>query len=321
MRFCYAFRRFSDYPYLGNAFDMDPSKLTDKFLYRVNEMGFDGIELGMECLDRIEGGERGLKEFGKRLKNLGTPVLAIRAGGLMIDPEKGNENFQRSKRAVVFAEILGSEVVNGAISGSGKSPYIDTGTKLIPQSGSSLIGAQPMGYFKSQNSSRDTTMPEYEMLAEKFVEISEFAAEHGLKISCEVHQNSPVDNSWSAKLINNLVNQENFGINPDLGNIIWNYDIPEELCEDAIKELAPVSNYWHCKNLTRINFPEDNRTLFIRENIVGGEIDYRFAVEAMYEANYSGMMAIEGVFTGDQFYSDKLSLDYCKDLWQKLEGK
>ena len=33
------------------------------------------------------------------------------------------------------------------------------------------------------------------------------------------------------------------------------------------------------------------------------------------------MMSIEGVFTGDQFYSDKLSLDYCKDLWQKLEGK
>ena len=46
MRFCYAFRRFSDYPYLGNAFDMDPSKLTDKFLYRVNEMGFDGESFG-----------------------------------------------------------------------------------------------------------------------------------------------------------------------------------------------------------------------------------------------------------------------------------
>ena len=50
-------------------------------------MGFDGIELGMECLDRIEGGERGLKEFVKRLNDLGTPVLAIRAGGLMIAPE------------------------------------------------------------------------------------------------------------------------------------------------------------------------------------------------------------------------------------------
>ena len=76
MRFCYAFRRFSDYPYLGNAFDMDPKRLTDKFLKRVEKMGFDGIELGMECLDRVEGGENGLNEFEKRLSDLGTPVLA-----------------------------------------------------------------------------------------------------------------------------------------------------------------------------------------------------------------------------------------------------
>ena len=50
MRFCYAFRRFSDYPYLGNAFDMDPERITPKFLKRVNEMGFDGIELGIESV-------------------------------------------------------------------------------------------------------------------------------------------------------------------------------------------------------------------------------------------------------------------------------
>ena len=53
MRFCYAFRRFSDYPYLGIATDLDPERLTDKFLNRVEKMGFDGIELGMECLDRV----------------------------------------------------------------------------------------------------------------------------------------------------------------------------------------------------------------------------------------------------------------------------
>lgn len=321
MKYCYAFRRFSDYPYLGNAFDMDPTKLTEKFLKRVKNIGFDGIELGMECLDRVDGGEKGLKEFGEKLSSLGAPVLAIRAGGLMIDPATGEKNFERCKRAVLFAEILGSEIVNGAISGPNKSPYIDTGTRLIPQARSSLTGAQPMGFFKSCNSSRDTTMPEYEMLAEKYVKIADFAADHGLKISCEVHQNSPVDNSWSAKLLNKLVGRENFGINPDLGNILWNYDVPEELCEDAIKEMAPISNYWHCKNLTRVNFPENQRTVFLRENILGGEIDYRFAVEAMHEVNYSGMMAIEGVFSGDQFYSDKLSLDYCKRLWEELEGQ
>ena len=47
----------------------------------------------------------------------------------------------------------------------------------------------------------------------------------------------------------------------------------------------------------------------------GGEIDYRFAVEAMHNANYDGFMSIEGVFGGDQYYSDKISLEYCKNLW------
>ena len=314
MRFCYAFRRFSDYPYLGNAFDMDPKRLTDKFLKRVEKMGFDGIELGMECLDRIEGGENGLKEFEKRLSDLGTPVLAIRSGGLMIDPKNGEENILRARRSLKFGKILKSEVINGAISQPDKSPYLDTGSSLI-----SSNEVTHNGLPFSQNSSRETTLPEYDMLAEKYQELCDEAQDYELNISCEVHQNSPIDNSWSAKLLHSKVERDNFGINPDLGNIIWNYDIPEERTEDAIKELASISNYWHCKNMTRVNHPENQRSVFVRGNILGGEIDYRFAIEAMHDGNYSGLMALEGVFDGDQFYSDKQSLDYCKEIWNDLE--
>jgi len=315
MKFCYAFRRFSDYPYLGNAFNMDPNRLTDKFLNRVNKMGFDGIELGMECLDKIEGGEKSLVDFQKRLFDLGTPVLAIRSGGLMIDPKTGEENFNRTRRSLKFGKILKSEVINGAISGPEKSPYLDTGSKLI-----SSNEANHTGFYYSQNSSRETTLPEYEMLAKKYQLICDEAKDYGLNISCEIHQNSPVDNSWSAKLMHQNVQRDNFGINPDLGNIVWNYDIPEELCEDAIKEVASISNYWHCKNLTRVNHPENQRTVFTRENILGGEIDYRFAIEAMHDASYKGLMALEGVSGGDQFYSDKASLDYCRQIWEELEN-
>ena len=314
MRFCYAFRRFSDYPYLGNAFDMDPKRLTDKFLKRVEKMGFDGIELGMECLDRVEGGENGLNEFEKRLSDLGTPVLAIRSGGLMIDPKSGEENIERARRSLKFGKILKSEVINGAISQPDKSPYLDTGSSLI-----SSKEVTHNGLPFSQNSSREITLPEYDMLAEKYQELCDEAKDYGLNISCEVHQNSPIDNSWSAKLLHNKVERDNFGINPDLGNIIWNYDIPEERTEDAIKELASISNYWHCKNMTRVNHPENRRSVFIRGNILGGEIDYRYAIEAMHDGNYSGLMALEGVFDGDQFYSDKQSLDYCKEIWSDLE--
>ena len=149
MRFCYAFRRFSDYPYLGNAFDMDPKRLSDKFLNRVKEMGFDGIELGMECLDRV-GGEKKLSELATRLESFGTPVLAIRSGGLMIDPKTGEENVERVKRAIKFAKILNSEVINGAISGPPKSPYIDTGSKLIASASANQAGF----YYSLKNRSQ-----------------------------------------------------------------------------------------------------------------------------------------------------------------------
>ena len=319
MRFCYAFRRFSDYPYLGIATDLDPTKLTDKFLKRVNNMGFDGIELGMECLERVEGREKGLKEFEKRLSDFGTPVLAIRSGGRwggsMVDPKTGEENIIRAKGAIKFGSILKSEVINGATCEPEKSPYIDTGSGLV-----SGLEFAHHGFPFSQNSSRQTTLPEYDMLAEKYQELCDEAKNYGLNISCEMHQNSPIDNSWSAKLLHSKVERDNFGINPDLGNIIWNYDIPEELTEDAIKELAPISNYWHCKNMTRVNHPENQRSVFIRENILGGEIDYRFAIEAMHDGKYKGLMALEGVPSGDQFYSDKQSLDYCKEIWEDVEN-
>ena len=71
--------------------------------------------------------------------------------------------------------------------------------------------------------------------------------------------------------------------------------------------------------MTRVNHPENRRSVFVRENILGGEIDYRFAIEAMHDGNYNGLMALEGVFDGDQFYSDKQSLDYCKEIWNDLE--
>ncbi len=52
----------------------------------------------------------------------------------------------------------------------------------------------------------------------------------------------------------------------------------------------------------------------------GIAFDYRFAIEAMHDGNYSGLMALEGVPSGDQFYSDKQSLDYCKEIWEDLEN-
>jgi hypothetical protein len=66
-------------------------------------------------------------------------------------------------------------------------------------------------------------------------------------VSLDLHQQSPADNSWSEKLIHDLVDRTNFGINADLGNILWNYDEPEETAEEAVDVIGPISVYWHYK--------------------------------------------------------------------------
>ena len=69
-------------------------------------------------------------------------------------------------------------------------------------------------------------------MAKIYQDACDSASDENIDISVEIHQNSPVDNSWSAMYLHELVNRENFGINPDLGNVLWNYDQPEESFEE-----------------------------------------------------------------------------------------
>jgi sugar phosphate isomerase/epimerase len=110
------------------------------------------------------------------------------------------------------------------------------------------------------------------------------------------------------------VGLESVGANPDLGNIYWQYEAPEETTEAAIVALAPRAVYWHCKNLRRLHIPELHRSFFQRVPLPDGDVDYRFAISAMLDAGYDGFLAIEGAQFGDQLSLDRRSLDYVKEL-------
>lgn len=142
----------------------------------------------------------------------------------------------------------------------------------------------------------------------------------GIDVSIEVHQQSITDNSWSTLHMLDLIDSPHVFANPDLGNIYWCYDIPEESTEDAIVALAPRSKYWHCKNLQRVHIPENEHAIFIRVPLPDGEIDYRFAISAMHDAGFDGYLAVEGMTQGDQITNDRRSLEYVKQLLSEIEG-
>ena len=306
MRFCYAHRRFTLYPQSVDTWDVHPDNYTPEFLDRARDTGFDALECGFEVLDKL-GDAKSISQFGERVRSHGLKVGAIRSGGTLTEARHGPQNREKLMRAVEYAENVGAEVVNGALSAPARYPGHPPGS--IPGSVS--------GWPKSQDASRDAEMWVYDSLASAFQEVCDSTDD--VDVTIEVHQNSPVDNSWSAVLINEMIDRENFGINPDIGNIVWTYDVPEEDYDAAIDALAPISKYWHCKNLHRVYHPENQRTVFIRVPLQDGEVDYRYAISSMANAGYSGYMAIEGTQNGDQWHKDGISLEYAKGIWAEFE--
>jgi sugar phosphate isomerase/epimerase len=309
MRFCYAHRRFTLYPQSVDTWDLSPDNYTDDFLKKTKSLGFDAMEVGFEVMTQL-GSERKVRDFVSRLNDFGLDVGCIRAGGTLHTAKTGPQNRARLDQAIQYAGWTGAEVVNGAMSAPSRLPGHPPG---------SVPGSQS-GWEISQDSSRDALLNVYDELAGVFQAACAKAADVDVNVVVEVHQNSPVDNSWSALLLHGKVDRPNFGINPDIGNILWTYDVPEENFDEAIDAIAPVAMYWHCKNLHRVYHPENNRSVFLRVPLPDGEIDYRFGISAMHKAGYSGYMTIEGAWAGDQWAQDEKSISYAMAIWDDLES-
>lgn len=305
MRYCYAIRRQPDYPRVTQTWSAEPADFTDALLGRIRDAGFEGLEIGAVTLDTADTAEGpgGAKGFAQRLRDFGVPCVAVRAGGSLIEAKSAGSNRDVLIRSIEHAAALGAPIVAG---------------NLMAAQRHYRLPGDPWGRPSAQDASRDASIVRYERLADTFRAACDRAADDGIKIALELHQQSPVDNSWSASLIVDLVDRPNFGINPDLGNILWNYDVPEESAEDAVRALARKSVYWHCKNLFTVRHPEAERAVAWKVTLSEGEMDYRFLMSAMIEAGFDGYVAIEGGRAGDPFSIDARSLRYLRELEESV---
>lgn len=306
MKIAYAFRRSTFYPYIERErWALPTGETRTRYLARVRELGFDGIELGVDTVGGLDATESQVKALGEELKAAEVPCVAIRAGGSLCLPNVARRSRQRLEKAVQVAHWLGASIVNTALSAPGRNP---------------ALGGTTMGEAVAQNSSRFASQHDFEYTARVLREVAESAGELGISITIEVHQHSLADNSWATLYLLDLTGSPNVFANPDLGNIYWQYDVPEESCEEAILALAPRSKYWHCKNLHRVYIPELDRSVFIRVPLPDGDIDYRFAIEAMHRAGFDGYLAVEGAWAGDQLTADRRSIEYVKSILAELEA-
>ncbi len=299
MKIAYAFRRCASYPYNGGGLPNDTEN-RQQFLQKAREIGFEGIELPRMSISDTE-----IDTLRSQLEDAGMPCVAVRGGGGAAHPRVASGNLQAMIDAVNFAPKIGAKIVNTTVTTPPRDPN-GKGTYR--------------GESVSQGSSRQASIIDYERTASAISKVASLAADLDISLSIEIHQNSIVDNSWSALHLMDLIDAPNVGINPDLGNIYWTYDIPEESCEDAIVALAPHVNYWHCKSLYRVHIPDLESAIYVQVPLPDGEIDYRFAIAALLDANYDGYLAIEGIRYGDQFHQDGRSVSYVNSVIEDIES-
>ena len=306
MKIAYAFRRSTVYPFVNNGYGswvLPSEPALTSFFKKVKEVGYDGIELGYEVFGGDGASEDSVKELKKILDDGGAPCVAIRAGGVLSTPMEGQKNLEKLLKSVQIAEWLGVDIVNTALSGPSRNR---------------VLGENTPGKPIQQGSSQLASYGDFERTAECLRNAGHVAGESGAIVTVEVHQHSIADNSKSTIDLLNMVDSDHVYANPDLGNILWHYDEPEESCEDAILALASRSRYWHCKSLQRVHVPELDRSFFIRVPLPDGDIDYRFAINTMLDAGYDGYLALEGTNTGDHLSKDNRSVEYVRNILAEL---
>ena len=302
MKLAYAFRKSTFYPHRGENKTLPPPGLREAYFSKVRSLGFEGFELSLESLGGFNVSAGDVKRLRRELEDSGLPCVAFRCQGTVVDDWDAQRSRELLGKSLQVAEWLGAGLLNMNVIGrfvSGKPGLLH-------------------GQVVSQVSSRTASEEDYRSTALRLARVADMAADSGADLSIEVHNNSIVDNSWSALRLLKLIDRPNVGLNPDIKNIYWAYDEPEESSEDAILAMAPHAIYWHCKNVTRIPLSKGRNTVFVRNALPDGDINYRFAVAAMLDAGYDGYLAIEGHIHGDQLSVDGRSAAYLKSLIEEL---
>ena len=257
----------------------------------VKEMGFDAIEFS----GIIPHDGSSPEEYAKKLKvesdRAGLEISNFCFGADFINCEDIDAEIQRVKKQIDIAEILGVKTVR----------HDATGGKL-------------------QGLTFDMALP---VLARSCREITEYAAEKGIRTMVENHGYFCQDSSRVEKLVT-AVNHPNFGLLCDMGNF---------LCadEDPAKAFGIVASYafyvhakdFHVKSVEGTDpgegFFRSRNGNYLRGAIVGhGNVPIKTCLYALKRVGYDGFISIEFEGMEDNYEAMRIGLANLKRYIEEI---
>jgi sugar phosphate isomerase/epimerase len=246
----------------------------------LREHGFDGIEINASWWNmygasvaelvgiRDEMGEYGLELAGYNMlrHNLVVPACA-------------ENNRADLMRLVEISKAVAPVVIDISLS--------------LPET---EVRGQP---YPSEAAGETATDADYEKSAAVIKEAAREAATAGIEISVELHHCGITDTSARLIRLLDMIDEPNVGANPDLGNLLWGREIPEEPWQQAIENLAGRVNLWHVKNIQLVHVPKIQESFWVHAGLGEGDIDYRWALGKLMEKGFDGWISIESAGPGD----------------------
>ena len=268
----------------------------------VARAGFDGVEMGDFWMDFYRMADGELRTIRAEHEAAGLPIVALNCLRKNITwPQCAERNQADLRRAVEVAGLLGAGIVSISLA--------------VPHDVIGQARDENRGLRHSVGGGREATDAEFEAAAAFLRELADRAAAAGIALSIELHHNAIADTGARVARLVRAVGRPNVGGNPDLGNLYWAYEAPEEPYEEALLHVLDAGlNFWHVKNIQRVHVPEVGRSAFVHAALPDGDIDYRWALLTARQHGYDGWVSIEGAGPGDVLAFATRGLVYMRQI-------
>lgn len=268
------------------------------FFEWARRVGFDGVDLADSWMNWFAMSDDDVRALREQLDEIGLACCALNPyRSITVRHPSAAENRRRLDRTLEVGVLLGVSVVNLAL--SVPFPAVMTDADRAKRQTELARGD-------------DFTDAEFAEAADHVRALGERAAEHGVALSIELHDDGLTDQSHHVLRIHRAVDLPNVGVNPDLQNG-YRVPYPTESWRTALENLAPATNFWHVKSCTRHYVPETGRYLTRPATLREGDIDHRWALTKLVEAGFDGWISVESGH-GDALHRAEGDLVYLREL-------
>lgn len=278
----------------GAAVQDAPAEVWHELLQPVVREGFSDLELPSTWIRVGDLSTTRLRELAGVLRDLRLRVPGVSVvRRSVISPEHGSDNLALSHRTIDAAAALGVPVV-----------CLGLHDALLPAQRDALW------FWTVPGPPRPEDPAVRESAVRYFRELADHAGNVGVQISLELYEDTFLGIADEAVRFLVDIGSPAAGLNPDIANLVRRHG-PVDSWEHIAAVTLPHANYWHVKNLLRMEDPARGIVLTAPAPLESGFIDYRRTVTTAIAAGFRGAFVVEH-YGGDGLSIGRANRDYLQ---------